>query len=275
MQAIGRLPETQRLAVTLYFLDGLSYQEAAGLLDVPVSAIESRLHRARNQLKEELMDMVSDVLKEQGPDETFVEAVQQAMPVRVVEPVDRALPVGPEDTVLIYTDGAAVQVQGGEGNMLQVSGRKVLFGETEVEARQQSRQMQISAERRRDVWTNLPHLGERWCGTSKGGNGKPWAYYTSSRENWEGWKLLWQQEEVLAEFLPDLLQGEVAWKTTSAVGKSASASNLKPRCGSSISITNLRLSVCSAGSSTGAGGKVAIWSIKMPCRAWWVTWRAA
>ena len=207
-QAIGRLPEAQRLAVTLYYLDGLSYQEVARFLDVPVSAIKSRLHRARNQLKEELMDMVSEVLQEQKPGEGFAEAVRQAVPVRIVEPIDLALPVGPEDTVLVYTDDATVRVQGGGENMLRVSGRKVLLGRTEEEARQRSEQLGVSAERRRDVWTHVPHSGERWCGTGTD-DGKPRAYYTSSRDRWESWKQECQREETLADFLPDLLKGEV------------------------------------------------------------------
>lgn len=50
-QRIQGLPEKQRLAMTLFAMDDLSYQEIAGIMNVSVSAIESLLFRARTQLK--------------------------------------------------------------------------------------------------------------------------------------------------------------------------------------------------------------------------------
>ena len=45
------LPEQYRLALTLVDLEGLSYEEAAAVLDVPKGTIKSRLARARNALR--------------------------------------------------------------------------------------------------------------------------------------------------------------------------------------------------------------------------------
>jgi RNA polymerase sigma-70 factor (ECF subfamily) len=50
-QRIQGLPEKQRLAMTLFAMDDLSYQEIARIMNVSVSAIESLLFRARTQLK--------------------------------------------------------------------------------------------------------------------------------------------------------------------------------------------------------------------------------
>jgi len=209
LAAVQTLPETQRLAVTLFYMDGLSYQEVADFLSIPVSAVKGRLHRARRQLKEELMEMTAEVLQEDKPGEEFTKAVQQAVPERVVEPFELTQPVGPEDTVLVYSDDlAVVRVQGGEGNRLRVSGRKVLFGQTEAEARRRSEQIRVWAGRCRDVWANVPHTGERWCGTG-GEGGEYHAYYASPREEWEGMKQLWQQQDPLKTLLPGLLGGEV------------------------------------------------------------------
>ncbi|MBK6673058.1 MAG: RNA polymerase sigma factor [Proteobacteria bacterium] len=44
------LPEEQRLVLSLVVLDGLSYQEAANVLEVPVGTVMSRLARARGRL---------------------------------------------------------------------------------------------------------------------------------------------------------------------------------------------------------------------------------
>ncbi len=45
-----RLPEEQRLVLSLVAVEGLSYQEAADLLEVPIGTIMSRLSRARKKL---------------------------------------------------------------------------------------------------------------------------------------------------------------------------------------------------------------------------------
>jgi RNA polymerase sigma-70 factor (ECF subfamily) len=48
--AISALSEKNRLAVTLYYIDGLSYGEIADFLDVPQSTAKSRLNKARKKL---------------------------------------------------------------------------------------------------------------------------------------------------------------------------------------------------------------------------------
>lgn len=45
--AVDRLPEAQRLVILLVSVEGLSYSEAADVLEVPVGTIMSRLARAR------------------------------------------------------------------------------------------------------------------------------------------------------------------------------------------------------------------------------------
>ena len=49
-EAMDKLPEEQRLAVALVLVEGLSYKEAAELLDVPMGTITSRLARGRAAL---------------------------------------------------------------------------------------------------------------------------------------------------------------------------------------------------------------------------------
>ena len=48
--AMERLPEEQRLAVSLVLVEGLSYQEAADVMEVPVGTLTSRLSRGREAL---------------------------------------------------------------------------------------------------------------------------------------------------------------------------------------------------------------------------------
>ncbi len=54
IEALEALPGKFRTAVELVDLAGLSYQEAADQLDVPVGTVMSRLHRARRRMRAEL-----------------------------------------------------------------------------------------------------------------------------------------------------------------------------------------------------------------------------
>jgi RNA polymerase sigma-70 factor (ECF subfamily) len=49
--AMARLPQDQRLAVALVLIEGLSYKEAAHVMDVPIGTLTSRLARAREALQ--------------------------------------------------------------------------------------------------------------------------------------------------------------------------------------------------------------------------------
>ena len=50
---LGKLQESDRTVVTLYYLGGMNYEEISEFLGVSVGAIKSRLHRARQRLKKE------------------------------------------------------------------------------------------------------------------------------------------------------------------------------------------------------------------------------
>jgi RNA polymerase sigma-70 factor (ECF subfamily) len=56
LDAIDALPDDFREVVTLSDLQGLSYQEIAGILDVPLGTVKSRLFRGRKLLQETLHD---------------------------------------------------------------------------------------------------------------------------------------------------------------------------------------------------------------------------
>lgn len=50
-KAIGQLPENQKIAFTLHKLEDLSYQEVSEVMGTSVAAVESLLHRAKQNLK--------------------------------------------------------------------------------------------------------------------------------------------------------------------------------------------------------------------------------
>lgn len=54
--ALAALPEEQRSAVALVLIEGLSYQEAADVLEVPIGTLTSRLARGRAAMQASLGD---------------------------------------------------------------------------------------------------------------------------------------------------------------------------------------------------------------------------
>jgi RNA polymerase sigma-70 factor (ECF subfamily) len=55
-RALERLPSNQRIAFTLHRIEGLSHEEVAEIMECSVSAVESRIHRAKLNLQKHLVD---------------------------------------------------------------------------------------------------------------------------------------------------------------------------------------------------------------------------
>jgi RNA polymerase sigma-70 factor, ECF subfamily len=55
-RALARLPLAQRQVILLVGLEGMSYEDTAGILSIPVCTVRSRLSRGRDTLRE-LLDM--------------------------------------------------------------------------------------------------------------------------------------------------------------------------------------------------------------------------
>lgn len=56
--ALQQLPEDLRVAVVLYDIEGQSYKEIAEILEIPEGTVKSRIHRARQGLRELLRELV-------------------------------------------------------------------------------------------------------------------------------------------------------------------------------------------------------------------------
>jgi RNA polymerase sigma-70 factor (ECF subfamily) len=63
-RAIGTLPLQQRVVVVFYYINDLSLQEIAEILEVPVGTVKSRLHYGRKSLKLMLGPQGEEILSE-------------------------------------------------------------------------------------------------------------------------------------------------------------------------------------------------------------------
>jgi RNA polymerase sigma-70 factor (ECF subfamily) len=54
--ALNRLPIDFKTVILLCDIEGFTYEEIAKIIDIPIGTVRSRLHRARNMLKESLKE---------------------------------------------------------------------------------------------------------------------------------------------------------------------------------------------------------------------------
>jgi RNA polymerase sigma-70 factor (ECF subfamily) len=67
--ALNSLPVDFRTVIILCDIEGFTYEEMAKILDIPIGTVRSRLHRARNLLKEKLRDYASSMGYDEESDE--------------------------------------------------------------------------------------------------------------------------------------------------------------------------------------------------------------
>lgn len=73
LEAIKSLSEPQRVATTLFYINGYSLQEVANFLEVPMTTVKKRLYDSRKQLKERMMNMVAKTLKNNALPKDFAQ----------------------------------------------------------------------------------------------------------------------------------------------------------------------------------------------------------
>jgi RNA polymerase sigma-70 factor (ECF subfamily) len=73
--ALLSLPEEYRTVATLYFVDDLSYQEIADMVQRPIGTVRSRLHRGRKMLMQKLWALAEErgVVRASTEEEDFSE----------------------------------------------------------------------------------------------------------------------------------------------------------------------------------------------------------
>lgn len=88
LKAIQSLPRKYRVPLTMFHLDGLSYQKVADFLDIPLGTAKSLIHRAKVKLKpalsayagEQISPVVQDVFNEHKLPTDFAKKVLEGVP---------------------------------------------------------------------------------------------------------------------------------------------------------------------------------------------------
>lgn len=99
LEAIGLLPDEQRVAVELHYVEGLRLWEIASLVDAPVGTIKARLHRARAQLRRSLAETVTAGRRASAAEEApMIEVTVEDVIVRAPKADPGLWPASPVDS---------------------------------------------------------------------------------------------------------------------------------------------------------------------------------
>ena len=90
-EALTKLRTPERLALTLHYVNGYSHAEIGGFLGVNAATVKTRLARARQHLREEVMAMIEDTFEQRALGEEFRRDVVGAVD-RLANDLRRALP---------------------------------------------------------------------------------------------------------------------------------------------------------------------------------------
>jgi RNA polymerase sigma factor (sigma-70 family) len=119
--AVAALPQSQRSAAYRFYLQGLSYREAAEELGISVNTLKARLHQGRKALRRSLDDL--------GPKEAVMSGTEEFVPVEIVDVRQGAGSaalgvVGPHIVILKANESdryVAVFISAAEGTPLALS----------------------------------------------------------------------------------------------------------------------------------------------------------
>ncbi len=78
--AVDALPDIYRESVLLHYMEDMTYPEIAAFLDIPESTVTGRLQVARNRLRDELIPLVEDTLREKRPTPQLTRKIMVALP---------------------------------------------------------------------------------------------------------------------------------------------------------------------------------------------------
>ena len=174
-EQVRSLDEIYSVPVTLFYGSGLSYDDIATFLDVPVSTVRGRLQKARQKLKDVLTEDLN-----MAPIDVSENVQEEICKIARAE-IYKEIEVGKhKHLVLSLGIPGEVSVVQGEGDKVVVRGHKVAVGENEKKAELALENMKLLNDEVNNWIAGGYHEGERFGGTNST-HEKPQALVTKSK----------------------------------------------------------------------------------------------
>ena len=155
-ETVATLPQKQRQALLIYYLNDFTYEQAADYLGVPRSTLKGRLQQSRSRLRQQLRCLDSEELAMDGVD--VDERVRDAVARIAREDIREEIPLnGAKNVVLFCGIEAAVEICQSEGEHVLVTGSKTSFGTDEEDAARSVAGIRLVADRVADYFETGPH----------------------------------------------------------------------------------------------------------------------
>ncbi len=201
--AVDSLPESYRSVALMYYFSGLSYEEMATFLEVPISTIRGRLQKARVRLREALSLPEREEVEMSQID---VAKEVQAVVCRIAtEPIQERIPLGDTDHIVLFCGiDADIEIREAEGEDVILEGTKASIGLSEEVARASMEKIQILADRVDSFLEVGPHPGEVFTGTDRDKEGKIIGSQSNTQDMW-----MWYAHEGLWAFTDPLSAANV------------------------------------------------------------------
>ena len=110
--AVDQLPDSTREAVLLHYIGGLSDREIAEAIGITASAVRSRLHYARQRLRDLMLPVAEEVLVRQRRSRRFTRGVMAALPLAIPRRAAATLLFGLTAKELLVTTTGIITIVG-------------------------------------------------------------------------------------------------------------------------------------------------------------------
>jgi RNA polymerase sigma factor (sigma-70 family) len=113
--AIAALGENERIAITMFYIGGYTYQDISEFLDVPLSTVKKRLYTARGRLRERMAEMIDETFAQDRTQaaDTVLSVIQFFQALKAGDAVEaaRLLDERPDLLTATMTDGYGIARQ--------------------------------------------------------------------------------------------------------------------------------------------------------------------
>ena len=183
-EEVDKLPVNYRTAALLHYLSGLSYEEIAGFLDLPVSTVKGRLQQARIRLREALSAIELEGIEMSKVD--ISEEVQDIVYRIVTEPIEQTVSLEGMQNIALYCGiGTDIEIRQADGEEVVLEGTKATIGLSAKDARENLAKIQILTDQVEDLLTSGPHEGVIFNGTSQNEKGELTGMSRTTGEDWK------------------------------------------------------------------------------------------